>query len=71
MLSNICAEFSATDSGAAVEQSHEYYRQFSDLLMSSLLTFPLLFPPSLEAAEALLCAVSPELFDANFVCTEC
>jgi hypothetical protein len=71
MLSNICAEFSATDSGAAAEQSHEYYRQFSDLLMSSLLTFPLLSPPSLEATEALLSAVSPELFDENCWFTEC
>lgn len=57
-LSNICGEFNAVNEDAAAEHDYTLSQTFSNMLLEALATYPLVSPASLDAAEALLSAVS-------------
>ncbi|KAJ3549170.1 hypothetical protein NM208_g641 [Fusarium decemcellulare] len=58
IMSNICTEFSAMRGTQAAEHRYNLARSFSHMLLQTLATFPMLTPPSMEVAEALLIAAS-------------
>ncbi|KAF5010795.1 hypothetical protein FDECE_3057 [Fusarium decemcellulare] len=57
IMSNICTEFSAMRGTQAADHRYNLARSFSHMLLQTLATFPMLTPPSMEAAEALLIAI--------------
>ncbi|KAF4464017.1 fungal specific transcription factor domain [Fusarium albosuccineum] len=58
IMSNICTEFSAMRGTQAADHRYNLARSFSHMLLQTLATFPMLTPPSMDAAEALLIAAS-------------
>lgn len=58
IMSNLCSEFSGSDEGKAADSNYMLSKTFSNLLLQALSNFPLSTPASMEAAEALLSAVS-------------
>lgn len=57
-LSNVCSEFTVEADETSASYNHRLQRAFSRSLMSSLATFPLLVPASMETLEALFLTVS-------------
>lgn len=57
-MSNTCSEFSSMDFGEAADTNYQLSAVFSSLMLKTLKTVSLLITASLEAAEALLVAVS-------------
>ncbi len=62
MMANICSELSGRDDGELAGYNHGLSRSFSNLMLQVLATFPMMTPPCLDAAEALMIAVCAVLF---------
>lgn len=60
-MSNICCQFSSAEGEKAAHSSQELSRTCSYLLLQALETFPMLSPPSMATAEAMMIAVSVDL----------
>ena len=56
-LSNLCSSFSSMEEEPQAARFYDLAQQFGRLLLNSLTTFPMFAPPTMETAEALLCAV--------------
>lgn len=58
VMANVCSEFSATDSGELAGYNYSLSKTFRKLMLETLGAFSMSTPASLEAAEALMVAVS-------------
>ena len=59
MMANTCSELSGTDEGELASYNYSLSRSFSNLMLETLATFPMLAPACLDTAEALMVAVGP------------
>lgn len=71
MMANTCSELSGTDEGELASYNYGLSRSFSNLMLETLSSLPMMTPACLETAEALMVAVRPvscgDDNDANFI----